>query len=47
MIQYRHYGPNNLTTTKHYGISLSIHNKRKTLDLYMGKHVFVWFWSKH
>lgn len=43
MIRFRHYGPNRLDVTKHYGICFESHPKRKSVDIYWGKHVFV-FW---
>jgi hypothetical protein len=46
MIGFRHYGPSRLHVTNYYGICLSIHRKRKTLDIYMGKHTFVVFWGR-
>lgn len=42
-IRFRHYPPNRLNVTKYYGIYFENHPKRKALDVYWGKHVFVWF----
>ena len=46
MIQYRHYNSERLDPEKRYGIALYVHPKRKTLDIYFGSHVFVWFREK-
>ena len=43
MIKFRHYPPNRLTVTKYYGMFYESHPKRKALDIYWGRHVFV-FW---
>lgn len=43
LINFRHYPPNRLFATKHYGFCFDSHPKRKSLDIYFGKHVFV-FW---
>lgn len=43
MIQYRHYNSKRLDPEKRYGIALYVHPKRKTLDIYFGSHVFVFF----
>lgn len=44
MIRFRHYGPNKLEVAKHYGICFEAHPKRKSVDIYFGRHVFV-FWT--
>lgn len=46
MIHFRHYKPNHLTKTAYYGIVLTTNREQPTLDIYIGKHVFVWFWSR-
>jgi hypothetical protein len=43
VINFRHYKPNRFTVEKRYGVALEIHPKRKTLDVYFGRHVFVWW----
>lgn len=43
MIRFVHYKPNRVQVTKYYGIFFESHPKRKALDIYFGKHVFV-FW---
>lgn len=43
MIKFRHYKPNNFTSSKHYGFCFEVHKKRKVLDVFAGGHVFA-FW---
>lgn len=43
MIRFVHYGPSRVHATKYYGIFFESHPKRKALDIYWGRHVFV-FW---
>lgn len=43
MIKFKHYPPNRLTVGNFYGIMFDIHPKRKSVDIYWGRHVFV-FW---
>jgi hypothetical protein len=43
MIRFRHHRPNRLTVTKHYGLCFEFHPKRKSVDIFWGRHVFV-FW---
>ena len=43
MIQYRHYNSKSYDPEKRYGVALYAHPQRKTLDIYFGSHVFVFF----
>jgi hypothetical protein len=44
MIKYRHYGPNRFESSKFYGFCIDLHPKYKGIDIYFGRHVFV-FWK--
>lgn len=43
MIKFNHYKPSHLVVEKNYGVKFEYHPKRKSLDIYFGKHVFVWW----
>lgn len=45
MIRFRHYGPGNITPR--IGILIDLEPRQPTLDLYIGRHVFVVFWDRH
>jgi hypothetical protein len=43
MVKFRHYKPNRIDPTKRFGFAIEIHPKYKGIDIYFGKHVFVFF----
>ena len=44
MIKFRHYSN---VITPGYGIVLLPDRRQPTLDIYLGKHVFVTFWKRN
>jgi hypothetical protein len=43
MVRFRHYGPNKFEPGKYYGLLIDWHPKYKGIDIYFGRHVFVFF----
>lgn len=43
MIRFRHYKPHALSE-RNFGWCWTP-SRRATLDIYFGKHTFVWFWD--
>ena len=44
MIRFRHYKD---VATPGYGIAFLPDRRQPTLDIYFGKHAFVWFWKRY
>lgn len=41
MIKFNKLPVSHHDPSRYYGISLEVHPKGKTLDIYLGKHIFV------
>ncbi len=43
MVRFRHYGPSRFDSSKYFGFLVDWNPKYKGIDIYIGKHVFVFF----
>ena len=43
-MRFKHYKPVKLVRGKYYGFLVEIHSTRRGVDIWVGKHLFV-FWA--